>query len=145
MPTMDDCLARPVGVRLGRVRSTPGERARRLEGHDAAALARRPDAGGWSAGEIVCHLRDVEELFLVRFQTILAADDPQILTLGASPEALAAWGIGGEIAHPPAPSLSAQAPQGSRRAASWARPALPPPLRAGAGTVGALPSPPRHP
>src|SRR5260370_26229258 len=107
MPTMADYLTRPVGVRLGRVRSTPGERARRLEGHDAAALARRPDAGGWSAGEIVCHLRDVEELFLVRFQTILAADDPQILTLGASPEALAAWGIGGEVGPPHHPDTLA--------------------------------------
>ena len=100
MPTMDEYLTRPLGVRLERLRSTPGEVARRLKGRDAAALSRRPDAGGWSAGEIVCHLRDVEELFLVRFQTILAADDPQILTLGASPEALAAWGIGGEIGHP---------------------------------------------
>src|ERR1700732_3036917 len=124
MPTMDEYLTRPLGVRLERLRSTPAELARRIEGRDAADLARRPDAGGgsagevvchlrggapparrpdaggWSAGEIVCHLRDVEELFLVRFQTILAADDPQILTLGASPEALAAWGIGGEIGHP---------------------------------------------
>src|SRR5258705_9503121 len=103
MPTMDEYLTRPLGVRLERLRSTPGEVARRLDGRDASALSRRPDAGGWSAGEIVCHLRDVEELFLVRFQTILAEDDPQILTLGASPEALAAWGIGGAIAPPPPP------------------------------------------
>ena len=97
MPTMDEYLTRPLGVRLERLRSTPTELARRLEGRDAAALARRPGAGGWSAAEILCHLRDVEELFLVRFQTILAADDPQILTLGAASEALAAWGIGGGI------------------------------------------------
>src|SRR5260370_2563667 len=103
MPTMDDCLARPVGVRLDRLRSTRAEVARRLEGRDAAALPRRPDAGGWSAGEIVCHQRDVEELFLVRFQTILAADDPQILTLGASPETLAAWRIRGALGPPPTP------------------------------------------
>src|SRR4029077_17582932 len=108
MPTMDEYLTRPLGVRLERLRSTPAEVARRLEGRDAAALSRRPDAGGWSAGEIVCHLRDVEELFLVRFQTILAADDPQILTLGASPEALAEWGIGGGVGHPPRPGSRAR-------------------------------------
>jgi hypothetical protein len=27
-------------------------------------------------------------------------DGPQILTLGATPEALAAWGIGGSVGHP---------------------------------------------
>jgi DinB superfamily len=53
MPTMDEYLTRPLGVRLDRLRSTPAEVARRLEGRDAAALSRRPDAGGWSAGEIV--------------------------------------------------------------------------------------------
>lgn len=67
---MDDYLTRPVGVRLDRLRSTPEEAARLLEGRDEAALSRRPDARSWSPTEILCHLRDVEELFLVRFQTI---------------------------------------------------------------------------
>ena len=115
MPTMDEYLTRPLGVRLERLRSTPTELARRLEGRDAAALARRPGAGGWSAAEILCHLRDVEELFLVRFQTILAADDPQILTLGAAPEALTAWGIGGEIGHPLDPDRWAEDRQYDRQ------------------------------
>src|SRR5258705_10836647 len=95
MPTMDEYLTRPLGVRLERLRSTPAELARRIEGRDAAALARRPDAGGWSAGEIVCPLRDVEELFLVPFQTILAAADPQIPTPGASPAPPARGGARG--------------------------------------------------
>ena len=115
MPTMDEYLTRPLGVRLERLRSTPAELARRIEGRDAAALARRPDAGGWSAGEIVCHLRDVEELFLVRFQTILAAEDPQILTLGATPEALARWGIGGRVGHPLDPDRWAEDRQYARQ------------------------------
>jgi DinB superfamily len=100
MPTMDEYLTRPVDARLARLRNTPDELSRLLADRPAATLARRPADREWSPTEIVCHLRDVEELFLVRFQTILAADDPQILTLGASPEALAAWGIGGEIGHP---------------------------------------------
>jgi len=88
MPIMDEYLTRPVDVRLARLRSTPEELASLLAGRDRPALTRRPDPGSWSAAEIVCHLRDAEELFLVRFQTILAVDDPQILTLGATPEAL---------------------------------------------------------
>ena len=88
MPTMDEYLTRPVDVRLARLRSTPEELASLLAGRDRPALTRRPDPGSWSAAEIVCHLRDVEELVLGRFQTILAVDDPQILTLGATPEAL---------------------------------------------------------
>jgi hypothetical protein len=100
MATIDEYLTRPVAVRLARLRSTPDEISRLLADLDEAALCRRPDAREWSPPEIVCHLRDVEELFLVRFQTILAVDDPQILTFGATPEALAAWGIGGNVGHP---------------------------------------------
>ena len=100
MATIDEYLTGPVAVRLARLRSTPDEISRLLADLDEAALCRRPDAREWSPTEIVCHLRDVEALFLVRFQTILAVDDPQILTFGATPEALAAWGIGGNVGHP---------------------------------------------
>jgi hypothetical protein len=120
MPTMDEYLTRPVDVRLARLRSTPEELASLLAGRDWPALSRRPDPGSWSAAEIVCHLRDVEELFLVRFQTILAVDEPQILTLGATPEALAAWGIGGEIGHPLDPDRWAEERQYARQDAGEA-------------------------
>ena len=75
MPTMEEYLTRPVSDRLTRLRSTPDELARLLDGNNDRALSRRPDARSWSPKEIVCHLRDVEELFLVRFQTILAVED----------------------------------------------------------------------
>jgi DinB superfamily len=114
MPTMEEYLTRPVGDRVARLRSTPDEVARRLDGKDERALARRPDASSWAPKEIVCHLRDVEELFLVRFQTILAVDDPPILTLSATPEALAPWGIGGEVGHPLDPDRWAEERQYSR-------------------------------
>jgi len=120
MPTMDEYLTRPVNVRLARLRSTLEELASLLAGRDRPALTRRPDPGSWSAAEIVCHLRDVEELFLVRFQTILAVDDPQILTLGATPEALAAWGIRGEIGHPLDPDRWAEERQYARQDAGEA-------------------------
>lgn len=117
---MDEYLTRPVGVRLDRLRSTPDEAALLLEGRDEAALARRPDARSWSPTEILCHLRDVEDLFLIRFQTILAVDEPQILTLGATPEALAACGIGGEIGHPLDPDRWAEDRQYARQDATGA-------------------------
>lgn len=112
---MDEYLTRPVGVRLDRLRRTPAEIAGLLEGRDRAALARRPDAHSWSATEILCHLRDVEELFLLRFQTILAVDEPPILTLGATPEALARWGIGGAVGHPLDPDRWAEDRQYARQ------------------------------
>jgi hypothetical protein len=122
MPTMEEYLTRPVADRLGRLRTTPDEVAGLLRGRDDATLARRPDARSWSATEIVCHLRDVEELFLVRFQTILAVDDPEILTLGATPERLAAWGIGGAVGHPLDPDRWAEDRQyRSQRGADAAR------------------------
>lgn len=117
---MDEYLTRPVADRLGRLRTTPDEVARLLAGRDDAALARRPDGRSWSATEIVCHLRDVEELFLVRFQTILAVEEPPILTLSATPESLAAWGIGGEVGHPLDPDRWAEDRQYSRQGAGEA-------------------------
>lgn len=78
----------------------PDELTAALRGRDETALGRRPAARAWSVREIVCHLRDVEELFQVRFHTILGADEPKILVLGAGAAELAPWGIGGGVRHP---------------------------------------------
>ena len=85
---------------LTRLARTPEDVARLIAGRAAAALATRPATGSWSPVEIVCHLRDVEELFQIRFHTILALDEPTILTFGATPDVLRAWKIGGAIGHP---------------------------------------------
>ena len=85
---------------MSRLERTPGEVARTIAGARADALASRPDPRSWSATEIVCHLRDVEELFQIRFHTILAIEEPTILALGATPGDLLAWRIGGPIGHP---------------------------------------------
>jgi hypothetical protein len=95
MPTREDYLRQPLERRLARLARTPDELTEAIRSRSAAQLARRPEAASWSATEIICHLRDVEELFRIRFHTILALDDPKILTFGAEPAALAAWGIGG--------------------------------------------------
>jgi hypothetical protein len=83
--------------RLARTLEDLGGAVRSLGG---ARWSRRPDGRNWSPKEIVCHLRDVEELFLTRFMTMLAMDEPKILAFSATPEDLTAWGIGGAIGHP---------------------------------------------
>jgi hypothetical protein len=90
----------PIETRLGRLQQTPEELGQAISGKTDAELSRRPDAHNWAAKEIVCHLRDVEELFQIRFHTVVALEEPRILVLGASAEDLAAWRIGGAIGHP---------------------------------------------
>ncbi|MBI4437948.1 DinB family protein [Candidatus Uhrbacteria bacterium] len=100
MPTFEEYRVLAVDACLDRLQRTPGDLERAISGKTDTELARRPDVHNWSAKEIVCHLRDVEELFQIRFHTVVALDEPHILVLGASPEQLAAWRIGGSIGHP---------------------------------------------
>jgi DinB superfamily len=47
--------------------------------HAVVAGARRPDVQNWSAKEVVCHLRDTEEVFGARVEQILVMDvDPKL-------------------------------------------------------------------
>jgi hypothetical protein len=100
MPTPEEYSRLPIDARLSRLRRTPGELDRAVSGKADTELSRRPDADNWSAKEIVCHLRDVEELFQIRFHTVVALEEPRILVFGASADDLAAWRIGGAIGHP---------------------------------------------
>jgi hypothetical protein len=100
VPTLEQYLSGSLVDRLRRLRTTPDEIMAALDGTADDLVCRRPGERSWSAREIICHLRDVEELFLIRFQTILAVDDPKILTFSATPEALAEWGIGERVGHP---------------------------------------------
>ena len=52
-----------------------------IRGQSDAVLSRRPDARNWAAKEVVCHLRDIEELFMLRFETIMAADEPAVTVI----------------------------------------------------------------
>ena len=100
MPTFEEYRAFPVDRSIERLRQTPPDLDRALAGRSDAELSRRPGPKSWSPKEILCHLRDVEELFQVRFHTMIALDEPRILVLGASAEDLAPWRIGGTIGHP---------------------------------------------
>jgi DinB family protein len=100
MPTAEEYSALPIAARVDRLDRTPGELERAISGKTDQELSARPDANNWGAKEIVCHLRDVEELFQIRFHTVVALEEPRILVFGASANDLAPWRIGGLIGHP---------------------------------------------
>jgi uncharacterized damage-inducible protein DinB len=56
---------------------TAGNFAAAIQGASEAMLSTRPDGKNWAAKEIVCHLRDTEELFFNRFQIIVSVNEPQ--------------------------------------------------------------------
>ena len=97
---------------VDRLAQTPLALERLIAGREAVALARRPEPKSWSATEILCHLRDVEELFQIRFHTILALDEPTILVLGARPEDFVPWRFG--LRHPLDPEVWAEERQYGR-------------------------------
>ena len=111
---MEHYATLPLETRLERLRHTPDEIAVAIETCTDVTLGRRPAPTSWSATEIICHLRDVEELFLTRFQTFLAMDEPKILSFGARPEDLAEWGIGGDVGNPLDPDRWAEDRQYAR-------------------------------
>lgn len=108
MPTPERFNRLSIETRLSRLQQTPGELERTIAGKTDSELSQRPDAHSWAAKEIVCHLRDVEELFQLRFHTVVALDEPRILVLGAGAKDLAPWRIGGSIGHPLDPARWAE-------------------------------------
>ncbi len=100
MPTFEEYRGCSIESRLDRLRQTPGDLTLAIADKTDTELGRRPGPQDWSVKEIICHLRDVEELFQIRFHTVVAIDEPRILVLGASADDLAPWRIGGPIGHP---------------------------------------------
>ena len=78
MPSLEEYAKQPTAQRLERLTRTAEQLAAAIEGQSDAALSRRPDGKNWAAKEVVCHLRDVEESFRMRFDTILAVDNPPL-------------------------------------------------------------------
>jgi hypothetical protein len=67
--------------RLDRMRRTPDEVGALIHAQPENVLVRRPAEAAWSATEIVCHLRDIEECYLERVRLILAHDEPLLVVL----------------------------------------------------------------
>jgi uncharacterized damage-inducible protein DinB len=78
MPTMEEVAKQPLEERLGRMRRTAEDLTAAIKGKNDSDLSRRPDAKNWAAKEVLCHLRDTEELFMERFQTIMANEEPKL-------------------------------------------------------------------
>src|SRR2546429_4966697 len=70
MPTRQEYAKQPVANRLERIARTADDLAAAVGGRSDAVLSRRPDGKSWAAKEVVCHLRDLEELFMIRFRKI---------------------------------------------------------------------------
>jgi hypothetical protein len=86
---MRDASQQPIERSLQCLAHTADDLAAAIRGHGEAALVRRPNAKSWAAKEIICHLRDSEELFLMRLELIAAMDEPMIPAAGLGPRALA--------------------------------------------------------
>jgi len=86
----------PLDERLRRLARTPDDLAAVTHDRSDAELAGRPDPKNWSPTEILCHLRDIEEICMMRFRTMLAMDDPKVLVVGARPTNPAEWGLVGD-------------------------------------------------
>jgi hypothetical protein len=79
MATMEEYAKQPMDQRLKRLERTADELAAAIKGQSGATLAKRPDEKNWAGVEVICHLRDVEELFDRNFQMFLAMDDVKLL------------------------------------------------------------------
>ena len=79
MLTHEDVAKMSVDEQFGRLAAGPETLGAAMAGQSEAILGRRPDAKNWAPTEVVCHLRDTEEFFMLRFQTMLAMDEPKFL------------------------------------------------------------------
>ena len=88
MTTFEDVAKQPLQQRLDRMARTADDLATAIAGQSEAALVRRPDLRNWAAKEIICHLRDTEELFTARLEMIAAMDEPAFGAAGQGTRAL---------------------------------------------------------
>jgi hypothetical protein len=78
MPTREEVAKQPLEQRLGRMSRTAEDLATAIRDQSEAALLRRPDSKNWAANEVICHLRDIEEVYFVRIHAILLNDEPKV-------------------------------------------------------------------
>jgi hypothetical protein len=82
MTTRDEYLQQPIEARLARLARTADDLAAAIRGHDDTTLSRRPEPKAWSAKEVICHLRDIEELCILRYHAMLSMDEPKMFLVG---------------------------------------------------------------
>jgi DinB superfamily len=86
MPTMEEVAKQSLRQRLERLAKTPDDLAAAIRGKADGVLSRRPDEKNWAPKEVVCHLRDTEELFMNRFELILSTDNPRLSLDPSTPD-----------------------------------------------------------
>ena len=81
MPTMEEYAKQPSrAAQCSASTRTADELASAIKGESDAVLSRRPDAKNWAAKEVVCHLRETDEIFGARIEHMLALDvDPKLV------------------------------------------------------------------
>jgi hypothetical protein len=79
MLTHEDVARLSTTEQLDRLAAGPETVGGAIAGQSGTVLGRRPDAKNWAPTEVVCHLRDTEEFFMLRFQAVLAMDEPRLL------------------------------------------------------------------
>ena len=89
MVTRDEVARQPLEQRTARLARTADDLAAVIRGQPEAVLARRPEASSWAPTEIICHLRDTEEMTLLRLEVIAALDEPMIAAAGMGARMLA--------------------------------------------------------
>ena len=67
--------------RLERMARVADQLAAALEGHEPEAVSTRPALDAWSATEILCHLRDIEDSYVGRMRLMLVNDQPALVVL----------------------------------------------------------------
>src|SRR5436309_13051800 len=99
MATRDDYLKQPVEQRLARLARAADDLDAAGRGRDDATLSRRPAPKAWSAKEVVCHLRDIEELCMLRYHAMLAMEDPRMFVFCLDVNSPLAFGIIGSASY----------------------------------------------
>jgi len=91
-PRIQEWIDRSRAERLARLTKTPEELAAVIKGKAPEQLAMRPDDEEWSPVEVICHLRDVEDLSLLRFRMMIQMDEPMVPSATA-PTDRERWGL----------------------------------------------------
>jgi uncharacterized damage-inducible protein DinB len=86
MLSREEVARMPRAERLDRLGRTGHELDAAIADRPESALCRRPDEKNWAPKEVVCHLRDTEEFFMLRFQTLAAAAAHEPPLVPADPE-----------------------------------------------------------
>lgn len=120
MATAQEYARQSVESRLDRLARTPVDLFDAIAGETEVSLSRRSMPKVWSAKEVICHLRDIEELVITRFHLMLVMDNPRVFVAGAPPCDPENWGINEHVPFPFDPARWAEERQYERCDASLA-------------------------